>query len=73
MSTQPTASELLQCNDVIEGMRRAYYESGVGTDRPIEQGGFIVRLQNSEAFTVARLPAGAQTTLTYPFCVNGTF
>ena len=73
MSAQPTAAELLQHKIVIEGLRLAYKESGVGTDRPIEQGGFILRQPSMATYKVVRLPAGTQATLVYPLCMDGTF
>ena len=72
MKNQPTASELLGNAGVIDQLRRAFEESGVGTDRPIEQGGFIVRDPVSGAVEVIRLPARERDSLAYPICADGS-
>jgi hypothetical protein len=70
MSEQPSASDLLAHAGVIEGMRCAYEESGVGTDSPVEQGGFIVRDLTTGTLDVVRLSAGGRHSLVYPLCPN---
>ena len=42
MNDLPPEFYLLSDTSVIEQLRLAYKESGVGTDNPVEQGGFIV-------------------------------
>ncbi|MEX2169370.1 MAG: hypothetical protein WD851_08665 [Pirellulales bacterium] len=73
MSLQPSAAELLLHLDVIDGLRRAYEESGVGTDHPVEQGGFILCDPDTATFVLVRLPAGGQASLVFPLRVDGTF
>jgi hypothetical protein len=73
MTQPPTASDLLADAKVIEGMRRAYEQSAVGTDRPIEQGGFIVRDPSSGSLAVVRIPAYARDSLIYPICADGMY
>jgi hypothetical protein len=54
-------------------MRRAYEDSDVGTDNPIEQGGFIVRDSTSGALEIIRLPASGRNLLIYPICADGIY
>lgn len=67
------AAELLLHQVVIDGLRRAYEESGIGTDRPIEQGGFILRDPAAATLVLMRLPAGSRASLVYPICADGTY
>lgn len=73
MRNHPTATELLGDVGVIDQLRRAYHESGVGTHRPIEQGGFIVRDPASGVAKVIRLPARDRDSLAYPICADGMY
>jgi hypothetical protein len=73
MAQLPTAADLLAHVDVIDGLRRAFQESGVGTDNPVEQGGFIVLDYDSGALDVVRLPASGPHSLVYPICADGKF
>jgi hypothetical protein len=73
MREQPTALELLAERDVIVGLRCAYEESGIGTDSPIEQGGFILHDSDLDTFEVVRLPACGPDLLAYPICPYGTY
>jgi hypothetical protein len=73
MPIKPSASELLAAPSVIASLRQALVESFVGTDRSIEQGGFIVRDTKSGALSIERLPAGRQNALAFPICANGMY
>ena len=73
MRKQPTALELLGEPDVIVGLRCAYKESGIGTDCPIEQGGFILLDPVLDTFEVFRLAACGPDLLAYPICADGTY
>ena len=70
---QPTALELLGNAGVIDQLRRAFEESCVGTDRAVEQGGFIVRDPASVAIEVVRLPARNRDSFAYSICADGMF
>jgi hypothetical protein len=73
MSKEPTAFDILCDPNVIAGMRRAYEESDVGGDSPIEQGGFILWNPASAMREVARLPTSGQDSIAYPICIDGTY
>lgn len=65
--------DLLSHPDVIDGFRRAYEESRVGTESPIEQGGFILLDPVTAALEVVRVPSGGRDSLEYPICPDGTY
>lgn len=73
MKNRPTATDLLGYTGLIDQLRRAYEESGVGTDRPLEQGGFIVRDSVSGDVEVVRLPARERDSLAFPICADGMY
>jgi hypothetical protein len=72
MRREPAAADLLATPEVIDGMRRAYEESGVGTENPVEQGGFIVR-DSAGALEIIRVPASGRDILIYPICADGMY
>lgn len=73
MPGQHPALTILRDADVLAELRRAYYDSRVGGDNPIEQGGFILRDSTTGKFEVARLPAGGRDSLVYPLCPDGLY
>jgi hypothetical protein len=73
VSDTPTAADLLRGAGIIHAMRRAYEESDVGGDNPVEQGGFILRDPVTGTLEVARLPSRGRDSLAYPICADGTY
>jgi hypothetical protein len=72
-SQQLTASELLSDARLVGELRRAYDESGVGSNHPVEQGGFIVVDTNSDLLDIVRLPAQGRDSFSFPICSDGVY
>lgn len=73
MESQISASDLLSDAGVVSALRRAYDESGVGSNHPIEQGGFIVIDPDSHRLDVVRLPTQGRDSFAFPICADGLY
>jgi hypothetical protein len=73
MGKQFTAADLLSDPQIVAGMRRAYQDSEVGGDTPVEQGGFLLYDSIADRLDVGRLPAGHQDSMSFPICSDGTY